>query len=180
MKLLASLAASRSLQVVLIFSIFSTGYTQTKEQAKRKAQSELQKRTPEQIEEKIKELGMTRKEAETRANDLGIDLDTYLQQRDKPSVLPEPSQAAPTEILQVEEAKKGVIEAVEPEQPPPTGPKGLPYFGYAIFSRVPSGFEPTAVGPVDPEYLIGPEDILRVTVWGQVEFQNELGVDRVG
>ena len=73
-----------------------------------------------------------------------------------------------------------MIEAVEPGRPPPTGPRGLPYFGYAIFSRVPSGFEPTAVGPVDPEYLIGPEDILRVTVWGQVEFQNELVVDREG
>jgi protein involved in polysaccharide export with SLBB domain len=59
-------------------------------------------------------------------------------------------------------------------------PSGLPYFGYDVFSGVPAAFEPTASGPVDPEYVIGPDDILRVTVWGQVEFQNELRIDKEG
>lgn len=62
----------------------------------------------------------------------------------------------------------------------PKGLGGLPYFGYDVFSQPSDAFEPTASGPVDPEYLIGPEDVLRVTVWGQVELQHELTVDKEG
>jgi polysaccharide biosynthesis/export protein len=61
-----------------------------------------------------------------------------------------------------------------------TGPGGLPYFGYDVFRSMPSAFEPGSAGPVDPEYLIGPDDILKLSVWGQVEIQQELTVDREG
>ncbi|NLE01474.1 MAG: hypothetical protein GX640_16530, partial [Fibrobacter sp.] len=47
----------------------------------------------------------------------------------------------------------------------------LPYFGYSLFKRTPDAFKPNAIGPVDPGYLVGPGDILRLSVWGQVEFQ---------
>lgn len=56
----------------------------------------------------------------------------------------------------------------------------LPYFGYDIFKKLPDAFKPNAVGPVDPGYLVGPGDVLRLTVWGQVELQYELTVDNEG
>ena len=57
---------------------------------------------------------------------------------------------------------------------------GLSYFGYNVFKNVPDAFKPNAVGPVDPGYLVGPGDVLRLAVWGQVEFQYELTVNKEG
>lgn len=56
----------------------------------------------------------------------------------------------------------------------------LPYFGYSLFKNTPEAFKPNALGPVDPGYLVGPGDILRLSVWGQVEFQYELQVSKEG
>lgn len=56
----------------------------------------------------------------------------------------------------------------------------LTYFGYDIFKNVPDAFKPNAIGPVDPGYLVGPGDVLRLTVWGQAEFQYELTVNKEG
>lgn len=56
----------------------------------------------------------------------------------------------------------------------------LPYFGYQLFEKTPDAFKPNVLGPVDPGYLVGPGDILRLSVWGQVEFQYELQVSKEG
>jgi polysaccharide export outer membrane protein len=56
----------------------------------------------------------------------------------------------------------------------------LNYFGYDVFKNIPDAFRPNAIGPVDPGYLVGPGDILRLTVWGQAEFQYELTVNKEG
>ncbi len=57
---------------------------------------------------------------------------------------------------------------------------GLPYFGYNIFRNVPDAFKPASTGPVDGGYIIGPEDEMRLTLWGATEFQYELAVDAEG
>jgi len=57
---------------------------------------------------------------------------------------------------------------------------GLRYFGYDLFRTLPDAFKPNAVGPVDPGYLVGPGDALRLAVWGQVELQYELTVNNEG
>ncbi len=57
---------------------------------------------------------------------------------------------------------------------------GIPYFGYDIFSDVPDPFLPSAVGPVDEGYVIGPDDEFRLTMWGATELQYELAVDAEG
>lgn len=57
---------------------------------------------------------------------------------------------------------------------------GLTYFGYDVFKNIPDAFKPNAIGPVDPGYLVGPGDELRLTVWGQTEFQYELTVSKEG
>ena len=69
---------------------------------------------------------------------------------------------------------------VSPETSSPPTKDGLPYFGYEIFSNIPDAFKPANVGPVDDGYIIGPEDEMRLAVWGATEFQYELAVDAEG
>ncbi|MCF8262644.1 MAG: SLBB domain-containing protein [Melioribacteraceae bacterium] len=58
--------------------------------------------------------------------------------------------------------------------------KELKHFGYDIFSDIPEAFKPIELGAIDPGYIIGPEDVLRLYLWGEVEFQYELVVDKQG
>jgi polysaccharide export outer membrane protein len=150
---------------------------QTKEEAKQQAEAQLKQMTPDEIERKIRELGLTREEAIRKADELGISLERYLSVV-KPA--PPPLQTAIT----TKEAPLDTSRIDTTAKPGPANiplsPSGLPYFGYDIFTTPSAAFEPAAAGPVDPEYVIGPGDVLRVSVWGQVEFQNELTVDREG
>jgi polysaccharide export outer membrane protein len=56
----------------------------------------------------------------------------------------------------------------------------LKQFGYDLFLLPPSTFAPGDRIPVGPDYVIGPGDQLRVTVWGKVEGTWDLIVDRDG
>ena len=56
----------------------------------------------------------------------------------------------------------------------------LPIFGAGLFRRVPSTFAPLDMAPVPADYVIGPGDELRIRLWGQVNFQSNLRVDRSG
>jgi protein involved in polysaccharide export with SLBB domain len=56
----------------------------------------------------------------------------------------------------------------------------LPIYGVNLFNNVPSTFSPSNLAPVTPEYVIGPEDELRVRIWGQIAFSGNLRVDRSG
>ncbi len=177
------------LLVIFLFE-FNIG-AQTKDQIKSQAESQLQQMTPDQIDAKIKEYGMTREQAEIRAQSLGIDLSTYIQRRG--------IYASPNPMLRTNDFTPLPQSLIKSDSlsflTPPDSLKGsrpgrffdstiiangLPYFGYEIFLIVPDGFEPLASGPVDPEYLIGSDDIIRVTMWGQAEFQSELIVDKEG
>lgn len=56
----------------------------------------------------------------------------------------------------------------------------LPIYGQDLFRRVPSTFSPSDLAPVPADYVIGPDDELRVRIWGQVNFSGNLRVDRSG
>jgi protein involved in polysaccharide export with SLBB domain len=56
----------------------------------------------------------------------------------------------------------------------------LPIYGENLFRSVPSTFAPVDMAPVPPDYVIGPGDELRIRVWGQVNFQANVRVDRAG
>jgi protein involved in polysaccharide export with SLBB domain len=56
----------------------------------------------------------------------------------------------------------------------------LPIFGASLFQTVPSTFAPLDMAPVPPDYIVGPGDELRIRVWGQVNFQANVRVDRAG
>ncbi len=125
----------------------------------------------DEIDAKLKELGLTREEAIRLAKQSGVDLESYLAAQSIKETTPAAAPAAPTETVPVQPP------ASQPVQPPPPG---ITHFGYNVFSAVSPGFEPSAAGPVDPEYLLGTGDVLRVAVWGEVEFEKEYTVDRDG
>ena len=53
-------------------------------------------------------------------------------------------------------------------------------FGYDIFNQAPSSFAPDNIVPVGPDYLLGPGDELRITVWGKVNAEFDQVIDRDG
>lgn len=56
----------------------------------------------------------------------------------------------------------------------------LPIYGANLFRNVPTTFAPVDFAPVTADYIIGPEDELRVRIWGQINYNNNLRVDRSG
>jgi protein involved in polysaccharide export with SLBB domain len=56
----------------------------------------------------------------------------------------------------------------------------LPIFGADLFQNVPSTFAPLDRAPIPPNYVMGPDDEVRVSVWGQVNFNANLKVSRGG
>jgi len=58
--------------------------------------------------------------------------------------------------------------------------KDVKQFGYDLFIQPPSTFAPVDQVPVGPDYVIGPGDEIRITVWGKIEGQWNVIVDRDG
>lgn len=56
----------------------------------------------------------------------------------------------------------------------------LPIYGANLFRNVPSTFSPNELSPVTSNYIVGPEDELRVRIWGQITYSGNLRVDRSG
>ncbi len=56
----------------------------------------------------------------------------------------------------------------------------LPVYGDSLFRRVPSTFAPLREVNVTPNYVLGPGDQLVIRIWGQVNSNAQLTVDRSG
>jgi protein involved in polysaccharide export with SLBB domain len=56
----------------------------------------------------------------------------------------------------------------------------LPVYGDSLFQVVPSTFAPVRQIPIPSDYVLGPDDQLVIRIWGQVNFNSELTVDRSG
>ncbi len=56
----------------------------------------------------------------------------------------------------------------------------LPIYGASLFRHIPASFAPLDTVPVPTNFVLGPEDVLRLRVWGQINFQSDLRVDRSG
>jgi len=56
----------------------------------------------------------------------------------------------------------------------------LPLFGFNLFTGAPSTFAPVDNIPVTPDYVIGPGDQIVIRVWGQIDGEYRLAVDRDG
>ncbi|MCX5890453.1 MAG: SLBB domain-containing protein [Deltaproteobacteria bacterium] len=53
-------------------------------------------------------------------------------------------------------------------------------FGYSFFYQPPASFLPTEAVPVGADYVIGPGDRIRIIIWGSVQGEYNLTVDRNG
>jgi protein involved in polysaccharide export with SLBB domain len=58
--------------------------------------------------------------------------------------------------------------------------RALPLFGQSLFVRPPSTFAPVDLLQVPSDYIIGPGDELQIRIWGQVEADLRVIVDRSG
>jgi protein involved in polysaccharide export with SLBB domain len=58
--------------------------------------------------------------------------------------------------------------------------RSLRQFGYDVFSKSVTTFAPVTNVPVGPDYVIGPGDSFSLTLWGRVDAQYTLVVDRDG
>jgi protein involved in polysaccharide export with SLBB domain len=58
--------------------------------------------------------------------------------------------------------------------------RALPVFGQSLFEQPPSTFAPLDLLQVPSDYIIGPGDELQIRIWGQVEADLRVMVDRSG
>ncbi len=58
--------------------------------------------------------------------------------------------------------------------------KLLPVYGDSLFRNVPTSFAPLREVNVTPDYVLGPGDQLIIRIWGQVNFNAQVTVDRSG
>jgi protein involved in polysaccharide export with SLBB domain len=56
----------------------------------------------------------------------------------------------------------------------------LKQFGYSFFFQPPASFLPVEAVPVGPDYVIGPGDRVKIIIWGSVQGEYNLTVDRNG
>jgi protein involved in polysaccharide export with SLBB domain len=126
----------------------------------------------------------------------------YVQgQQPIPQLQPQPVQPAPSQ--QAVQPQPSTPEAAVPVAAPPAPPQpsieelsefeqyisgkfplavslNIGQFGYSLFRKPPSTFAPVEKVPVGPDYVLGPSDEIRITVWGKIEGQWNVVVDRDG
>lgn len=57
--------------------------------------------------------------------------------------------------------------------------RALPVYGQNLFSA-PSGYSPISNAPVPNDYILGPGDEIRLQVWGAIDFEQRLVINRHG
>lgn len=79
------------------------------------------------------------------------------------------------QIPEIYEQKDSLVKGI-----PKAGPDDLQPFGYNMFNVSPSTFAPIAPTSVPPDYTLGPGDNVIVNLWGKVDLELDLTVDREG
>lgn len=114
-------------------------------------------------------------------------LDRLSQRRapQEPNEPNEPNLPAPEELVprkDVEEEPSRIELLLAQKLPPDVCDVSLDLtqFGYATFRQPVTTFAPVTNVPVGPNYVIGPGDSFTLTLWGRVDAQYTLRVDRTG
>ncbi|PWL30733.1 SLBB domain-containing protein [uncultured Roseivirga sp.] len=155
-------------------------YAQSEQQIKQ----ELEKRgidTYEEVQAELKKRGMSEADARRQARLYGINYDQYLNKYilSKESENSQPEAITTIQLdtvdytTEISDKSEQIVEQNSTEQKS----DGLPYFGYDVFNANPYASQQGLVGNIDPGYIIGPGDELRVYLWGEAEFQFEGKVD---
>ncbi|WP_420384712.1 SLBB domain-containing protein [Roseivirga sp.] len=153
-------------------------------QSEQQIKNELEKRgidTYEEVQAELRKRGMSEADARRQARLYGINYDEYLRKyiltKPKDSTNMDAITSIELDTVDYTTEVKDRYEQVEPQEPIEEKGSGLPYFGYNIFNSNPYANQQGLVGNIDPGYIIGPGDELRVYLWGEAEFQFEGKVD---
>lgn len=167
---------------VLIFTV-QINYAQSEQQIR----NELEKRgidTIEEVQVELRKRGMSEADARRQAQVYGIDYDEYLRQYILGNS-PTTKQTYGTASVDIIEANPvdyvaDIKDEMVQEAPTITAdpkPSGLSYYGYNVFNSNPFANQQALVSNIDPGYIIGPGDELRIYLWGDAEFQYQGQVD---
>jgi protein involved in polysaccharide export with SLBB domain len=102
------------------------------------------------------------------------------QETPEPNALEEQEAMKAEEKPAVTEPELSIVELLLSGQMPFEVSTSLRQFGYDVFSRPISTFAPVTNVPVGPDYVVGPGDGFTVTMWGRIDAQYPLVVDRDG
>ena len=100
-----------------------------------------------------------------------------LKTPDEPSEEPPPATEEPPDRT---EEELSTFEAYIQGESPLNVSTEIKQFGYDLFEKPPSTFAPVKDVPVGPNYLLGPGDELRISVWGKVNGEHVLTINREG
>lgn len=179
------------LSLLFIIVISNNFYSQTEEQVKKRLELEGIT-TQTEIQRALQQRNLTEDDARRLAKQYGLNYDQFIQlyitgEREVLATQPKmPLFPADTTYYEFSPLNSDQYKATNQDsqsvkiQRTKSASKEEGYFGYKLFEDIPSAFEPAAVGPIDPGYLIGPGDVLRLYLWGAVELQYELNVDNQG
>jgi len=105
---------------------------------------------------------------------------TLQQPPPQPVQLETPIPTTPLAPIQPSVEKPSEFEHFIAGKVPLTVSVDIRQFGYDLFRKPPSTFAPVDNIPVGPDYVLGPGDEIRITIWGKIEGQWNVVVDRDG
>ena len=154
-------------------------------QTRAEAEQALQSMTPDEIDQKLKEAGITREEAVRRAKELNINLEDYLSRLPASAGVTTSPATQDTSVVSGGVRKKPSTPVAKRELIVPgferrTGDQRLQPFGYDIFQYPSSSFEPVINVSTPQSYILGPGDQIIVSVWGETKLNLQLIVNRDG
>ena len=177
---------------------------QNREQVRSEAEAQLQKMTPEEIDQKLKELGITREEAIAKAREYGISLEDYLSRlRPVPSqsagetgfssrsnpLLGDPRlEARSPSYRYIGDLDSTALRALKPLKRTPVPGFAHRYgvdsliqpYGFETFQFPSTFFTPSSAAPPPPSYQLGPNDEVTVTLWGETRLTYQLTINKEG
>lgn len=141
----------------------------------------------DEIDRRLKELGMTRQDAIQRAKDLGINVEDYIARfsafpagNDTSTGLTQSQALAPIRPTRFDTSRNVRLFKVPGFSPRLGQDSLLQPFGYSIFHYPASTFEPVLNVATPSSYVLGPGDELVLTVWGETKLNYQLTVNRDG
>ncbi|MDD8018489.1 MAG: polysaccharide biosynthesis/export family protein, partial [Bacteroidota bacterium] len=178
-------------QLVILFAVsLAILHGQSKQEQKSQAETMLQQMTPDQIDAKLKQYGITKEQAEAKAKELGISLDTYLNQSNQntseTNKFSDQADFKNTLSDTLISKKQPQIKKLQPTDSIPgfTGRTGMSStikpFGYNIFQYPVSTFEPVINVATSPSYLLGVGDEIIINMWGETKFYFTLVINKDG
>ena len=177
----------------LVFLVFLSAVSsprssaQSKEQLKQQAEEKLKNLSPEEVDAKLKELGISRWEAIRKAQDLGITLEDFLGKQSTSTETPQGQAPLATTDTTGKALVPTAVKLVPPKPltiPGFTGRIGIDStirpFGYDLFNVDQSVFQPNLNIATPASYLLGPGDALNILVWGETKLNFSVQVNREG